>query len=367
MEINIGGKVFRLSDDHLSRLPTSRLAIMYRKRSKVISNQQSNVYFDRNPETFECILAAYRGGQVHAPKSICPIQLQEEMMFWFIDESLLDACCCERLEMALAIIKKNEKNMTEKMTHYALKQQKIRLLTKIQSWEDFTKNMYTMRLRLWSVAEDPSSSTFAKIWMLTSITFILISLAVFVLGTVDGYYTVNENGEEHEIQILSDVEMVCMAWFTFEYIVRFTVSLEKFKFLRQFLNIIDVLTIIPFFVETFSHSAETGSTIETWIHMTQLLRILRIVRIFRLGRHSEGLKLLCVTLYQSSNELVMLSIYLFIGIIILATSLYILEGEELFSNLYEALWFSAVTITTVGYGDIAPKTVTGKNTKQTVF
>jgi len=45
--------------------------------------------------------------------------------------------------------------------------------------------------------------------------------------------------------------------------------------------------------------------------------------------------------------------------IILATSLYVFESRELFPNLFEALWFAAVTITTVGYGDVSPRTTSG--------
>nr|XP_002130030.1 potassium voltage-gated channel subfamily B member 2 isoform X1 [Ciona intestinalis] len=387
MNLNVGGRKFILKPKQLDRLPRSRLAKLYKTKSRTPASlallcddvrfydvknndvKDSDVgteyFFDRDPESFLYIMAAYRGASIHAPKSVCAMRLSEEMKYWEIDLCLLDACCTERLETATTLTGLNMKNISQKMEQYYLKQEEIKFLPKMTSWDDVTYNLHTLRLRAWSVVEDPSSSIIAKIWTLTSVAFIIISLVCFVTGTVPGYYEKDAHGQEHEIESLATIEKVCMVWFTIEYITRLIVAPEKVYFIRQILNVIDLLTIIPFFIQQFKPEAANG--IQTWQHLTQVFRIMRVLRIFRLGRHSNGLKLLCVTLYQSSNELIMLSIFLMIGIVMLATLVFSFESHDLFPNLGEALWFAAVTITTVGYGDIVPETIAGKVVTSTSF
>uniref|UniRef100_F6TMZ9 BTB domain-containing protein n=1 Tax=Ciona intestinalis TaxID=7719 RepID=F6TMZ9_CIOIN len=365
MNLNVGGRKFILKPKQLDRLPRSRLAKLYKTKNRSrtpaslallcddVRFYDTEYFFDRDPESFLYIMAAYRGASIHAPKSVCAMRLSEEMKYWEIDLCLLDACCTDRHN---AHWSQHEEYIAEDGA----------VLFKAGRNQISTQD--DLRLRAWSVVEDPSSSIIAKIWTLTSVAFIIISLVCFVTGTVPGYYEKDAHGQEHEIESLATIEKVCMVWFTIEYITRLIVAPEKVYFIRQILNVIDLLTIIPFFIQQFKPEAANG--IQTWQHLTQLtqvFRIMRVLRIFRLGRHSNGLKLLCVTLYQSSNELIMLSIFLMIGIVMLATLVFSFESHDLFPNLGEALWFAAVTITTVGYGDIVPETIAGKVVTSTSF
>ncbi|CAK8674688.1 unnamed protein product [Clavelina lepadiformis] len=368
--VNVGGEIFRVMSHQMNNFPKCRLTKLfdhkYLTRTAILelcddyNPRQTAVtfFFDRDPQSFRFIMSAFRGHLIHASKSVCMARLSEEMVYWSVAEAWLDNCCRLRLEECLSVSEKYEKDMDIKLERYLVKQEKLTFISPIGGWKDLTQNWESVKKYVWKTVEDPTTSTFAKIWMFISISFILLSLTIFVIGTVDGYYTIDENEIEVEINVLEGIETVCMAWFTFEYVVRLTAAPKKFKFCRQILNIVDLLTIIPFFVQLLWTGGHWVS-IHTWKHISQMLRIMRVMRVFRLGRHSGGLKLLCSTLYDSTNELAMLSIYLLIGIVVLASVVYATD-QHIFANLGEATWFAAVTITTVGYGDFVPQSLMGK-------
>ena len=95
-----------------------------------------------------------------------------------------------------------------------------------------------------------------------------------------------------------------------------------------------------------------------------LLSIIRILRLFKLTRHSPGLKILIHTFKASSKELTLLVFFLILGMVIFASLVYYAERlhanpDNDFKSIPEGLWWAVVTMTTVGYGDMVPKTGLG--------
>ena len=64
---------------------------------------------------------------------------------------------------------------------------------------------------------------------------------------------------------------VCMIWFSFEYLARFAASPRKMQFVRKFMNFVDLLSIIPYYIELCSTSPETTHNVDTWKHLTQVV------------------------------------------------------------------------------------------------
>jgi hypothetical protein len=95
------------------------------------------------------------------------------------------------------------------------------------------------------------------------------------------------------------------------------------------------------------------------IAFLRILRLIRVFRIFKLSRHYRGLKVLGQTLKASLRELLLLTFFLLMGVIIFSSAVYYVESAH-FSSIPEAFWFSVVTMTTVGYGDKAPISSWGK-------
>ena len=154
------------------------------------------------------------------------------------------------------------------------------------------------------------------------------------------------------------IECACNAWFTFEITIRFIVTFNKLQFMRAPVNIIDFVATLSFYLDFLLTRLKKENDI------LEFFSIIRIMRLFKLTRHSPGLKILIHTFKASAHELSLLIFFLIIGIVIFAALIYYAERiqynpENDFTSIPVGLWWAIVTMTTVGYGDMAPKTYVG--------
>lgn len=154
------------------------------------------------------------------------------------------------------------------------------------------------------------------------------------------------------------IECVCNAWFTFEIIIRFVVSYNKLEFIRAPVNIIDIVATLSFYLDFLLTQLQKEND------MLEFFSIIRIMRLFKLTRHSPGLKILIHTFKASAHELMLLIFFLILGIVIFAALIFYAERIQYnpdndFTSIPVGLWWAIVTMTTVGYGDMVPKTYVG--------
>lgn len=176
-------------------------------------------------------------------------------------------------------------------------------------------------------------------------------------------------------QAFQHIEAACNIWFTFELIMRFISCPSKVAFGKSIVNIIDFTATLSFYIDlalpSILQSTALGSLFQTTgnsspdTDILEFFSIIRIMRLFKLTRHSAGLKILVQTFKASAGELMLLVFFLLLGIIIFASLIYYAERIQTnpdndFNSIPLGLWWALVTMTTVGYGDLIPKTYLGK-------
>lgn len=134
---------------------------------------------------------------------------------------------------------------------------------------------------------------------------------------------------------------------------RFAGVAGALRYLTKPLPLFDLLVIATLILPAFG--AEFA--------VLRLLRILRIVALAKFGRYSEALTLLGAAVYRRRYELTMSIVIANLIFLLSATVMYLVEGDiqpEAFGSIPRALWWSMVTLTTVGYGDVYPITLLGR-------
>ena len=142
--------------------------------------------------------------------------------------------------------------------------------------------------------------------------------------------------------------------FTLEYMLRVYSSPHPLKYISSFFGIIDLLAILPTYMGLFFDQA-------TFLLTLRALRLLRMFRVFKLGRYLKEAAILVKALQLSIHKIIVFFGAVLTLVLILGSLLYLIEGEENgFTSIPQSIYWAIVTITTVGYGDIAPATVLGK-------
>ena len=232
-------------------------------------------------------------------------------------------------------------------------------------------------------------------YAVTSFVFVLASIAGFTLETIPDMHSEVPIGNDSECRdetiagpqfmtkpatFLVVLDYVCTAFFTLELIIRIVFAPNKIQFFRSPMNIIDILALLPLYVQIILDKTDEYNCLRSdraVVETIFVLRIIRIFRIFHLVKHYRALKILIHAIKASIQELLMLCIFLVIAMLVFSTLIFYAErspedkslvttddaidDEEkgTFKTIPIGFWWATITMTTVGYGDVYPKTPGG--------
>lgn len=176
---------------------------------------------------------------------------------------------------------------------------------------------------------------------------IITSVALVVLESVSSIYSAYPH-------FFLSAEWFFTIIFTIEYLLRVFSSPHPIKYMTSFFGVIDLLAILPTYMGLLFDQPNFLLTIRA-------LRLVRMFRVFKLGRYLKEAAILVQALQMSKHKIAVFFGAVLTLVLILGSLLYMIEGEENgFTSIPQSVYWAIVTITTVGYGDIAPTTVLGK-------
>lgn len=165
--------------------------------------------------------------------------------------------------------------------------------------------------------------------------------------------SVNEIAQRFGL-LLDVLEWTFTVLFTLEYMVRIYCTPNRWRYISSFYGIVDLLAILPSYLGIFFSDM-------SYLLIIRLLRVLRVFRVLKLARYISEANVLIRAMSMSRRKIFIF----FTSVLVLATIfgslMFLVEGPEHgFTSIPKSIYWTIVTITTVGYGDITPQTVLGQ-------
>ncbi|XP_036679173.1 potassium voltage-gated channel subfamily G member 2 isoform X3 [Balaenoptera musculus] len=366
--INVGGCRVRLAWAALARCPLARLERLRACRGhdellRVCDDydvSRDEFFFDRSPCAFRAIVALLRAGKLRLLRGACALAFRDELAYWGIDEARLERCCLRRL-------RRREEEAAEARAGPA---ERGGPGSPACAPGPGGGRLARGRRRLRDVLDDPRSGPAGKLFACVSVAFVAVTAVGLCLSTMPDIRAEEERGEcSPRCRSLFVLETVCVAWFSFEFLLRSLQAESKCAFLRTPLNIIDILAILPFYVSLLvGLAARPGAggskLLERAGLVLRLLRALRVLYVMRLARHSLGLRSLGLTVRRCAREFGLLLLFLCVAMALFAPLVHLAERElgarRDFSSVPASYWWAVISMTTVGYGDMVPRSLPGQ-------
>lgn len=236
------------------------------------------------------------------------------------------------------------------------------------------------RKKIWDIFDNPSETFLGRAWYYFSAVMIALSIACTVAETMpppceDKYLCVNHTcgrtnwnvtvrHKGHSCKEINEymeergfvyflLESLCVGVFTFEYIMRFITAPSRWAYVKEFMSVIDLLSVLPYYVGIILERV-LGTSVES-LGALVLLRVLRVFRVLKFTRHSSRLRSLLFAIRRSASELGFIVFSFSLGVVLFSSVLYYAEQKSVtlnsanpFRSIPASMWYSVVTMTTTG-------------------
>ncbi len=209
------------------------------------------------------------------------------------------------------------------------------------------------KLKMHEVIFEADTPT-GKLFDVVLLWAIVLSVVAVMLETVDAF-----SDRHRDAMVIAEWTFTIL--FSIEYILRLISVGKPLKYATSFMGVIDLLSILPTYISLFVAGPQYLLVIRT-------IRLLRVFRILKLGRYVSEAQVLIKALKSSFAKITVFIGAVVVLVLIMGTVMYIIEGPEHgFTSIPTSVYWTIVTITTVGYGDIAPQTVLGQTIASVVM
>ena len=199
-------------------------------------------------------------------------------------------------------------------------------------------------------SETPLGKTFDVLLIIS----IILSVTSVMMSSVESFRL------KHQVS-LHYIEWTFTILFTIEYFLRLLSVRRPWLYFRSFFGLVDLLSIIPTYLSLFFPGTR-------YMMIIRVFRLLRVFRVFKLSEYMDEAQVLITALVTSSRKIMVFLYAVLTLVIVFGSLMYVVEGSEAgFTSIPKAVYWSIVTLTTVGYGDIAPQTPLGQVIAATIM
>jgi voltage-gated potassium channel len=193
-----------------------------------------------------------------------------------------------------------------------------------------------------------TNTVYGRLFDLVLLAVIVISVILVMLETVKEF----DLAYHKELIIL---EWIITIFFSIEYILRIISIKKPLKYIFSFYGIIDLLAVLPMYLSLFF----VGTSVISILRSVRLLRLFKILRHPKFSNQSLHLK---EAMIASKGKIVIFIYFMIVSSVLIGSIMYVVEGEEGgFTSIPISIYWTIVTLTTVGYGDISPVTPLGQS------
>ena len=303
-----------------------------------------------------------RIGRLHFSSEYCADEFRDELSFFRISINAVSNCCWD-------VYRQPRKIRMDKI--FQLEDPHVKMVAEEGCWP---------KKKIWNIFENPSETALGRAWYYFSGIMIALSIACTVAETMppprDEKYLCqnhtcgrddwNVSAGDNSCKGLNDymserefvyfvLESISVGVFTFEYVMRFITAPKRYHYVKEFMSIIDLLSILPYYVGLILENILETSMDS--LSALVLLRVLRVFRVLKFTRHSSRLRSLLFAIRRSASELGFIVFSFSLGVILFSSVLYYAEKTDYlkpnstnpFDSIPASMWYSVVTMTTTGY------------------